>query len=60
VSSISIGISQLRWKIKNLYARQKTITDEIESLECELAELLEKEEQEKRGWVDSNEDRRGW
>lgn len=60
MSSISIGISQLRWKIKNLYARQKTITDEIESLECELVELLEKEEQEKRGWVDSNEDREWW
>lgn len=53
-------ISQLRWKIKNLYERQKTITDEIESLECELAIELEKEEQEKQNWRDSNEDRKGW
>ena len=54
------NIDYLRSEIKKLWKLHKELTDKIESLECQLAIELDKEEQEKRDWHNSNRDRGWW
>lgn len=54
------NIDYLRREIKKLWKRHKELLYEIESLECQLSIEFEKEEQEKRDWVNSNRDREWW